>query len=340
MAAPKVSVLMPVYNGDRFIHQAVDSVLKQTFSDFELLVVDDGSTDGTRAFLYLYAQADQRVKVIEQQHEGTRAALNRGLENARGQYLARLDADDVALPQRLEKQIALMDSCPELVVSGSNYQVIDEQGERLSLAQMPEHDTEIRWHALFHSPFSNSSVIFRLETLRIHGLRYAQQAVHVEDYDLWSRLLEYGQGANLSEPLACYRQHGQQVTQTGRPEQWANACLVAQRNLAKLGIALPIEQVSELRRWYYTYPAAYSLSDIPLCQALVQSLQAFSVQPGLNRRVLGRIRGRWLLKAFFTPCAPGMGRGWKRALWSYLQVGDLWAVASYLVYRRRMMMKA
>jgi hypothetical protein len=265
------------------------------------------------------------------------ATLNFGLAAAQGRYLARLDADDIAMPQRLEKQVAWMEARPEMVISGSMVEVVDEQAVSQVVARMPENDTEIRWHALFHSPFAHSSVIFRLETLRQHGLRYQPAALHVEDYDLWSRLLEHGRGANLDLPLVRYRLHSQQVSRVGKPEQWANATWVAQRNLVKLGLELPFEQVSTLRRWYYKFPEAFGPEDGALCQALLQILQAFSALPDLDARQRGWIRGRWLLKVIFTPCIRNVACPWKRRLWYYVHPGDLWAVPDYLFHRRQLL---
>src|SRR3954452_3787995 len=131
MNSPKVSVAMPVYNSERYLAKAVESILAQTFTDFEFLIVDDGSTDASRAILENYAARDQRIKLVSRPNTGYLIALNEMLERSLGYYVARMDADDVALPQRFERQVKYLDDHPECVLLGSRVTIIDPDGDPL-----------------------------------------------------------------------------------------------------------------------------------------------------------------------------------------------------------------
>jgi len=333
MTPPMVSVVLPVYNGERFLAQALDSLLQQTYPDWELLAIDDGSRDGTAAILEDYARRDGRVLVFSQENQGLIASLNRGIQQAGGRYLARMDADDLAHPERLARQVAYLEANPAVVICGSGFTLIGESGEYLGAGQLPGQrartasaapaklaapvvsvppldDTGIRWQVLFNTPFAHPSVCMRLETLRQHELCYNPLAYLVEDYELWSRLLQCGRAGNLPQPLLQYRQHARQVSRQRQDTQWVNATHVSQANLACLGVTLPIQQVDRLRQWNDRFPAWLQPEDAPLCELLLIVLRRFAAQPGLDPRSLALIRGRWLLKLFLTP-----GRGLGRRYW-------------------------
>jgi hypothetical protein len=326
-----INVLMPIYNGQTYLREALDSLLAQSLRDWELLAIDDGSTDATAAILAEYAGRDDRVRVVRQERRGLVETLNHGLELAQGSYLARLDADDRAAPERLARQAACLEANPRLALCGSAYRVIDERGAGQRVDTPPLDDTTLRWELLFHCPFAHPSVMLRLDVLRQAGLRYDPQALHVEDYALWSRLLELGEGCNLAEPLIDYRVHEGQVSQLQAARQWENANRVAQANWSRLGIALSLEQVGRLRQWYGRFPAYLGSDDAQLVDALWQALQAFSRQPGLDASSLRRIRGRWLARLLLTP-----GRRLGRVRWlPQLQLADGAALATYLLAKFR-----
>lgn len=205
---PLVSVLMPAYNASRYVAEAVDSILAQTFADFEFLIVDDGSTDDTPQILKDYAARDGRIRVFTQPNGGVGAALNRGLSEARGEFIARMDADDVSLPHRLQREIDFLRGRPDCVLVGSRVLLIDADGE--PLFEMPgiplEHEQIDRllmradW-AIVHP----STVMRREAVLRVGG--YRADLVPVEDHDLFLRLAEIGRLANLPDVLLYYRKH-------------------------------------------------------------------------------------------------------------------------------------
>ena len=197
---PRVTVLLPVFNGAATLRDAVNSVLAQTFMDFELLVVDDASTDESGAVLASYA--DKRLRVIRNPRNlGLPATLNRGLDMACGEYVARMDADDLCLPTRLEKQIAFMDARPEVGISGTGARAFGEASFPL---EQPEDDAHIKAKLLFDSAINHPTAIFRKALLDAHGLRYPLLP-HFEDYLLWQKTARVLPLANLSEELLRYR---------------------------------------------------------------------------------------------------------------------------------------
>jgi hypothetical protein len=203
---PQVSVLMPVRDGARWLGEAVASVQRQTFDDFEFLAVDDGSADESAAILESHARNDSRIRVFRQMRLGLVAALNHGLSEARGRLIARIDADDRAHPERLERQIRHLDTHPEIALLGCWADKIDERGVSRGLLK-PETEPE-RLAALLHrhNPFVHSSVLMRSDVVKkVGGYRAAFEAA--EDYDLWLRISEVAKVANLPEPLMQYRWH-------------------------------------------------------------------------------------------------------------------------------------
>jgi glycosyltransferase involved in cell wall biosynthesis len=207
MTSPLISVLLPVRNGERFLPAALDSLAAQTFGDFEAILVDDGSTDGTPALLAAAAARDPRFRVERGPGEGVAAALARAIAPAQGRYLARLDADDLARPERFARQLAYLEAHPKLVVLGTGYEEIDEQGAVLRRQRMPTEPAEVRAILPRTNCIAHPTVMMRREAVAQVG-GYRRTFEGAEDYDLWLRLLEIGELANLAEPLLGYRRHG------------------------------------------------------------------------------------------------------------------------------------
>ncbi|ABD08533.1 Glycosyl transferase, family 2 [Rhodopseudomonas palustris HaA2] len=226
---PQVSVILPVRDGQRWLREAVDSVLAQTLSDLELLVIDDGSTDATPAILDEARARDPRVVVLRQSREGLVAALNLGLARARAPLIARLDADDIALPERLARQRDYLQAHPDVVLLGGWAEIIDAQGASSGRQMRPSPDG-LRETLTKKSPFIHPTVMFRTDAARrIGGYRAAFEAG--EDYDFWLRLADIGAIAILPEVLIRYREHGGSVTRTRELRQIYSA------RLAKLASA-------------------------------------------------------------------------------------------------------
>jgi glycosyltransferase involved in cell wall biosynthesis len=234
---PLVSVLLAVHNGARYLSSAVESVLRQTVQDLELIVVDDASTDDTPDLLA--GLGEKRLRVLRNDEQsGLAASLNRGLETAAGRYVARLDDDDVAVPERLERQLARIRAEPEIAVVGSAVVDLDAEGRHGRTHRLPSDGAALRWHALFSSPFFHPTVLLDRETLDRHGLRYDPAFLESEDYDLWTRLFAVADGANLREPLVEKRVHAGQASLRRGGVQRSFQRQVALREIARLAPGL------------------------------------------------------------------------------------------------------
>jgi glycosyltransferase involved in cell wall biosynthesis len=239
---PLVSVLVAVHDGESFVRTALASVLGQTMAKLELIVVDDASGDGTPEILA--AIDEPRVRVLRnEQRLGLAGSLNRGLDEATGTFVARLDADDVAMPRRLEQQLAHIRSVPAAAVVGSAVLALDEGGRVGPRHAMPASPIEVRWTALFSSPFFHPTVLVERDALARHSLRYDTAFAESEDYDLWSRLLDVADGENLLEPLVLYRVHPDQASQRRREIQRECQLRVARRAIGRVAPGLGSEAV-------------------------------------------------------------------------------------------------
>jgi glycosyltransferase involved in cell wall biosynthesis len=208
---PPVSVVMAVYNSAKVVAEAIESILHQTLTDFELILVDDGSTDGTGEILREYARQDPRIELYVQENCGLIASLNRYGRLAKGRYIARMDADDISLPSRLEKQFRFLEAHPEIGVLGTWIQDIDENRVLGTTWPVPTDSAILRWFLMFGNCMAHSSVMMRRAVLECAGY-YRSGALHVEDYDLWIRASEITGLANLPEVLVHYRISGHSVS--------------------------------------------------------------------------------------------------------------------------------
>jgi glycosyltransferase involved in cell wall biosynthesis len=218
--SPKVSVLMPVFNGEPFLATAIDSILSQTFEDFEFIILDDGSSDGSRRILADYERRDERVKVLlNETNTGIAGTLNRGLRVCRGEYIARMDADDVSLPQRLERQVAFMDNAPEVGVCGTWFTAFgDEQGTY----RHPTEDAQIKIrHLIYDCAIAHPSAFMRKRMLDETGVTYPDLPAH--DLWFWIHLGFLTQLRNLPEALLRYRVHGNQFSRLSNSPQQVSA---------------------------------------------------------------------------------------------------------------------
>lgn len=211
MAGPRLSVLLPTYDAVEFVERAVGSVLDQTYEDFELIVIDDGSTDGTVEAIRQFE--DDRIRLIQREDEsGITSALNAGIDAADGEYLARQDADDWSAPERFERQVGFLDANPEVALLGTGAWLVDEDGQRTGRRRVLERpDFE---DLLVHNEFVHGSVMMRREALEaVDG--YDEWFPTTEDYDLWLRLAKRFPTRNIDEPLYAFRQHESSVYASG-----------------------------------------------------------------------------------------------------------------------------
>lgn len=245
---PLVTVLLAVHDGEAYVRTAIASILGQTVAELELVVVDDASADRTPEILETVD--DARLRVLRNDEQvGLAASLNRGLDTARGAYIARLDADDVAMPRRLQLQLARMRSTPRIAVVGSAAMELDDDGRVGPLHTMPTGAAAaaVRWAALFSSPFLHPTVLFERDVVDRHGLRYDEEFSESEDYELWSRLLGVADGDNLLDPLVLYRVHPDQASQRRRSLQRECQLRVALRAIA--GVAPELSPGEQELAW-------------------------------------------------------------------------------------------
>lgn len=203
MTPPKVTVLMPVYNAERYLREAVDSILCQTFTDFEFLAIDDGSADSSAAILNSYT--DPRLRVVQNPRNlGLTATLNAGLAQGKGEYIARMDADDISLPERFARQVAFLDANPQIGIVGVWAEAFGDA--RFKIPHPADAET-IRAKLLFDSALVHPAVLMRRTFLDAHSLRY-EPLGHFEDYELWQRAARLFPLANIPETLFRYRVSG------------------------------------------------------------------------------------------------------------------------------------
>jgi hypothetical protein len=211
-AAPRVTVLMAVYNGERFLREAIDSILAQTFRDFEFLILDDGSTDASLDIVRSYA--DPRIRLLQNDRNlGLTRSLNRGIAAARGELIARQDGDDISEPDRLARQVAYLDAHPEIGLLGAGFREMDSDGTVLGDRPLPCDPVGIRWALLFHCPLAHSAVVFRRTVVDEVG-PYDERLRYAADRELWSRIARRFPAANLPEYLLRYRVNPWSMTAT------------------------------------------------------------------------------------------------------------------------------
>jgi len=244
---PAVSVMMPVYNALPYVAEAVRSILTQTMGDFELVVIDDGSTDGSKQLLEAQAARDERIRLISRENRGISATRQQMLETARGEYVAVLDADDVALPDRLEKQRAFLDSNSDVVCVGGSFDAIDEAGRFLRVFELPTEHEQIDQSLIRGvNVICHSAVMMRRKVaLAVGG--YDPLLAPSEDYDLWLRMGEVGRLANLPQVLVRYRYHGSSASSLGRQIQMETARRACERAWKRRGIAGRFEATDQWR---------------------------------------------------------------------------------------------
>lgn len=209
---PAITVLMSVYNGEQWLQEAIESVLNQTFRDFEFIIVDDGSTDNSAVIINRMRVLDSRIVTVSKQNTGLSDSLNYGIQKARGEWIARIDADDVCEPRRLEKQFQFAQLNPKLVYIGTGLSIINEVGEKLATHSYPTQHAQLLRNLTKARKFpAHSSAFFRTKAVRSLG-GYRTRIKRAEDWDLWLRLSEVGEMAALCESLIKLRQHSRQIS--------------------------------------------------------------------------------------------------------------------------------
>lgn len=245
-APPAVSVLMAVYNGQRYVRQAIDGILAQTFLEFEFVIVDDGSTDSTPRILDEYAD----LRIVRLKHEGNRgliAALNTGLAAARGEFVARQDADDISAPERLQTQVEFLRSRSDVAVVGSDSIFESEETGSRTMRAVETNPLRIAWILLFYCPLTHSSIMFRREVIRKLG-GYGEDDVFAEDFALWARVTRSSKVASTGRAHIIRRRPPESITQVHGSEMSRAARRISLQNLQwTAGASVSAEQLDALQ---------------------------------------------------------------------------------------------
>ena len=231
---PLVTVLMPVYNGEKYLKETIESILIQTFRDFEFLIIDDGSTDQTEEIISSFI--DERIHFVKN-NENLKiiSTLNKGISLAKGKYIARMDADDICSLNRLEKQVEFLNKNHSVGLVGSDYESFGKINKSI---HYPSSYEELKFSALFYNPFCHPSVMIRKEIIVNNNLSYNPDFLHVEDYKLWTEFLIHTDCQNLSEVLISYRTHPNQISKVHEELQKSNVFKVQKDYLKNAGFNL------------------------------------------------------------------------------------------------------
>jgi glycosyltransferase involved in cell wall biosynthesis len=295
---PVVSILIPAYNAGLFVEEAMKAMLAQTWTDFELVIIDDGSTDDTYRILEKIADQDSRVRLVKnEQNMGLIATLNRGLQMATGKYIARMDADDYSPPQRLSLQVAYLESHQRTVAVGSNGLFF---GKKTGAVRVPQHANAVRTRLVFDNPILHSSILMRREWLAERGIQYRSHLLHSEDYDFWVQIVEAGgEIENLPEQLLHYRIHGTNVTQTKRQLLERTSGDIRRRQMASLGCTFSQQEINILDNFMFEERYRTTVVESAIMRSIHAKLTGLPLPIGrLNRRYEA---GRFIVSLFSRP---------------------------------------
>lgn len=234
--SPKISVILPVYNAAQHLREAIDSVLSQTFTDFELIIINDGSTDRSDEIINSFSDS-RIVRINHASNRGLIATLNEGLDLARGECIARMDADDLCLPDRFKEQLIWLETHSDTAVLGTFFYQFD--GRKRRLIVLPETQDEVRAEMVFRCPLAHPTVMMRASVIRSESYRYDTDFMHAEDFELWSRIGKRYPIANLAIPLLKYRIHPAQVSNRFAEIKNENRRRIMLRELKELGVENP-----------------------------------------------------------------------------------------------------
>lgn len=242
-STPKVSIIMSVYNGSYHLQKSVESIINQTFTDWEFIIIDDKSQDNTWEILAKYAKEDRRIKVFQNQKNiGLTKSLNKGLNLAIGEYVARLDADDTSFRDRLEKQVDYLQSHPSVALVSTGVRYVDERGRELRIDIPPTDPIVLRWEFLFRNPLRHPTVMWRRELVDSKVGNYDPSFVCTQDYDFWVRISENSNIETIPSVLVQMSWHNQSISSTKAKTQDALGTKIICRQIRRY---FPNEKLDE-----------------------------------------------------------------------------------------------
>ncbi len=276
-ADPHVSVIMTAYNDLRFIDAAVESILRQSYADFELIIVDDGT--GQHSIFAQQSAKDLRIRIVTNDRNcGTYVSANLAISQSRGEIIARLDADDFSEPSRLARLIEALDLDPGLGLVGSWATIIDEDGGTKGVWRGPVSDVEVRWNALFLNPFCHSSVAFRRACFDAVG-GYNTTMRQSEDYVLWARMLEICRAENVPDTLVRYRRNSRGLTASNPPNWRERIDPIQRRSWARLGVDYDADLMPDLTQFISGFEIPNSKMRGRLYRTVLMLLHGFLAAP-------------------------------------------------------------
>ena len=248
MSNPLVTVLIPVYNAGEYLKESIESILAQTYEDFELIIINDGSTDSSQQVIDLFN--DHRIiSKTNPSNIGLVGTLNKGIDLAKGKYIVRMDQDDISTPDRLVEQVQFMESNPEIGLAGTLLETIGNRNEKVNFLCS---DEEIRFRLLFSTYIRHPSVIIRKKVLDDYHLKYRPEFPHVEDHDLWVRMAEHCQLAIMPKVLLKYRVHDNNTVATEQKTQSIVETKIRKRQLEQMGINISDSEMDLFNKFVCT----------------------------------------------------------------------------------------
>jgi glycosyltransferase involved in cell wall biosynthesis len=338
MKAPKVSVVMPVYNGGKHLNASIKSILEQQFEDFEFIIINDGSNDNSLPIIHSYK--DSRIRLIDfKKNSGLITALNAGFESAIGQYAARMDCDDISSSNRLKVQFSFMNRHTAIGACGSYYHLL--RGKKKALVDLPVNNKDIQSFLLFNSPVAHPTAMLRMNLIRKFKLYYSSMYTHAEDYDLWSRISLYADLANISVPLLTYRMHEKQISTAAasREKKLESVSAIRKRHLMNFGIS-PSEQELVIHNLISDGLIAANINEIQLAEQWLKKLISLNnTNNAFDKNSFQKIvMERWLrLCINFFQMRPGLKYFFLSEIYSIIKlpVGKKIEVAQNLYYSWR-----
>lgn len=252
MSNPQITVLMSVFNGSDYLPVAVESILNQSFTDFEFLIIDDGSSEPVIDDILSYG--DDRIRTIRQENMGLTKSLNTGISLARGEYVARMDADDISLPDRLKNQFKVISRSKRLDLVGTFFEIIDEKGNLVQKKELIIDPVYRLWRLQFHNNYGHGSMVFRKSSIIKVGM-YDSRLRFAQDFDLWSRISKKDNTHIIPEFLYRYRMNtkGEQASVKNYDDQLQAAICISDRNLKGCNPILDDQDLIDLRSLYWEF---------------------------------------------------------------------------------------
>lgn len=274
MSKPLVSILMPCYNAEKYVEESMNSILRQTYTNVEIIAINDCSTDRTKEILQVLAKGDSRITLVNNEKNlKLIETLNKGVSLCKGDYIARMDADDIALPTRIEKEVDFLERHKDHdIVSTLFYAFRSENPGKRDLHHSPLIDDELRAYMLFKSGICHPAVMIRKRVFTELGLKFESEYLHVEDYALWSEAIYKTKIANINEPLLLYRVHQSQVSSLNEDLQTENKKKVFKIHCRHLGLPIDDDFLDIYASVAECVPIQSSFKYLERCEAFMLDL--------------------------------------------------------------------